>query len=147
MQRTYAAKDLKSLRFGYSIMAFGPWLTSFVGVFLGTVGVVILADKDGNYTSPANPFASIVEEIMNLGGFAKATGTIAVTASLAAIMSTADSLIIAISQLVTVEMVYPLRPHATTIEMTLIGKGVSLISVALSLLVGLYWDEGTQETS
>jgi Na+/proline symporter len=105
----------------------------------------MLADDDGKLTSPVSPFTSILEEIMALGGFAKVAGTIAVTASLAAIMSTADSLIIAISQLVTVDLVYPLRPHASTIEMTLVGKGVSFVAVALSLLVGIYWDEGTND--
>jgi Na+/proline symporter len=127
-------------------MALGPWFTSFVGVFLGTVGVAILADEDGNLTTPANPFGAIIEEIMKLGGFAKVTGTIAITASLAAIMSTADSLIIAISQLVTVDLIYPLRPNASTGEMTLVGKGVSLVAVVLSVVVGLFWDDGTIST-
>lgn len=127
-------------------MALGPWFTSFVGVFLGTVGVAILADEDGNLTSPANPFGAIIEEMMKLGGFARVTGTIAVTSSLAAIMSTADSLVIAISQLVTVDMIYPLRPNASTRDMTLVGKGVSLVAVVLSVVVGLLWDEGTVNT-
>ena len=61
---------------------------------------------------------------------------IAVTASLAAIMSTADSLIISISQLVTVEIVYPLRPNSTPTEISFVGKFVSFISVIIALLVG-----------
>jgi hypothetical protein len=116
--------------------------TSFVGVFMGTVGVVMLADENGNATSPANPFSAILEEMMNLGGFALGAGTIAVTASLAAIMSTADSLIIALSQVITVELVYPLRPAASTNEVAIIGKVVSLLSVVVALLVGIFWDEG-----
>jgi Na+/proline symporter len=44
---------------------------------------------------------------MDLGGFPYFMELIAVTASLAAIMSTADSLLIAISQIVTEEIVYP----------------------------------------
>ena len=89
MQRTYAAKDLKSLKLGYSVMTIGPWFTSFVGIFMGTVGVSMLykADPDTFFDNPpANPFSAILEEIMNLGGFAKGAGVIAVTASLAAIM-------------------------------------------------------------
>lgn len=70
------------------------------GVFIGTVGVMIL---DG--AEVASPFASIMEAMMDEGGFAKVIGIIAVTSSLAAIMSTADSLVIAISQLITVEVV------------------------------------------
>ncbi len=142
IQRTYAAKDLASLRMGYAVMTMGPWFTSFVGIFMGTVGVVILADKDGNPTDHTSPFTAILEEVMSLGGFAKGAGVIAVTASLAAIMSTADSLIIAISQLITVEIVYPMRPNATTTEVTIVGKFVSLMSVVLGLLVGVFWDKG-----
>ena len=138
LQRTYAAKDLQSLRLGYSVMTMGPWFTSLVGIFMGTVGVMMLVDKETGEPNPdvPNPFSSILEEIMNLGGFAKGAGAIAVTASLAAIMSTADSLIIAISQLVTVEIVYPLHPKATPNDISVVGKIVSLVSVVLALLVG-----------
>lgn len=122
-------------------MTIGPWLTSLVGIFMGTVGVVILADGNGIATNPANPFAAILQEIMNLGGFAKGTGVIALTASLA-IMSTADSLIIAISQLITVEILYPMRPNATSSEVAIIGETMSALSVALSLLVGIFWAKG-----
>lgn len=145
LQRTYAARDLKSLRMGYAVMTMGPWFTSFVGIFMGTVGVAILANEDGSPASPSNPFAAILEEMMNLGGFSMAAGTIAVTASLAAIMSTADSLIIAISQLVTVEIVYPLRQNASPTEVAMVGKVVSFLSVALSLLVGIFWDQGISD--
>lgn len=145
LQRTYAARDLKSLRAGYAVMTIGPWFTSFVGIFMGTVGVAILANDDGTPASVSNPFAAILEEMMNLGGFAMAAGTVAVTASLAAIMSTADSLIIAISQLVTVEIVYPLRPNATPTEVAIVGKMVSLFSVAIALLVGIFWDQGISD--
>ena len=136
MQRTYAAKDLKSLKMGYGVMTIGPWFTTFVGIFMGTVGVSMLVNENGEVANPANPFSAILEEIMNLGGFAKGAGIIAVTASLAAIMSTADSLIIAISQLVTVEIVYPLRPQATPTEISLVGKFVSLVSVVVAVVVG-----------
>lgn len=126
-------------------MTAGPWFTSFVGIFMGTVGVTMLADSAGNATSPANPFTAILEEMMSLGGFALGAGVIAVTASLAAIMSTADSLIIALSQLITVEVIYPLRPSASTTEVTIIGKAVSLFSVIIALLVGIFWDEGISD--
>ena len=117
-------------------MAIGPWFTSFVGVFLGTVGVIMLVNDNGEVAEPSNPFSAILEEIMSLGGFAEAAGVIAITASLAAIMSTADSLIIALSQLITTEIIYPLRPKATPTEMAMAGKMASLFSVILALLVG-----------
>mmetsp|Transcript_8849 Transcript_8849/g.22283 ORF Transcript_8849/g.22283 Transcript_8849/m.22283 type:complete len:565 (-) Transcript_8849:2453-4147(-) len=137
MQRLYAARDLKTLRFSWTIMAAGPWATMLVSVFIGTVGVQILGGKE-----VASPFSAILEEIMGLGGFAQATATIAFTASLAAIMSTADSLIIAISQLITAEIVYPLRPKATPAEITFAARIVSLVTVIFSLIIGLLWKDG-----
>jgi len=66
-------------------------------------------------------------------------------ASLAAIMSTADSLIIAISQLVTVEIIYPLRSKASPNAVAWYGRSVSLFSVGIALLIGIYWDEGISD--
>jgi sodium/proline symporter len=94
LQRTYAARDLRSLKAGYSCLAVGSWFTWMPGIFLGTVGVQMLADA--GVENPSSPFAAILEQVMNVGGFAEAVGVIAFTASLAAIMSTADSIIIAI---------------------------------------------------
>jgi Na+/pantothenate symporter len=78
------------------------WFMMMVAVFIGTLGVQIL---DGAET--LSPFTDILEQVMDLGGFPYFMELIAVTASLAAIMSTADSLLIAISQIVTEEIVYP----------------------------------------
>lgn len=107
------------------------------GVFIGTVGVVILDGAD-----VSSPFTSIMEAMMDEGGFAKGIGIIAVTASLAAIMSTADSLVIAISQLVTVEIVYPMRPKMTPKGIAWVGRAVSLISTTVALLIGILWKDG-----
>lgn len=118
-------------------MTIGPWFTSFVGIFMGTVGVQMLADANGGEAqSPANPFTAILEELMNLGGFAKVAGVVAITASLAAIMSTADSLIIAISQLVTVEIIYPMSPQGSPTRMAWWGRATSLLSVCIALMIG-----------
>ena len=82
-----------------------------------------------------------------LGGFAEAIGVIALTASLAAIMSTADSLIIAISQLVAVEVIWPWRPHATQNQMAWSGRFTSLVSVIVSLVIGILWKGGVSALS
>jgi Na+/proline symporter len=136
VQRIYAAKDLTSLKVGFASLTVGPWISGLVGVFIGTVGVTILVNEDGTPKASSNPFTDILEQVMNLGGFAKGAGVIAITAALAAIMSTADSLIIAISQLVTVEIIYPLRPNSTPNNIAWYGRITSLVSVAFALLIG-----------
>jgi Na+/proline symporter len=96
----------------------------------------MLMSEDGKAQNPANPYTAILEEVMNLRGFAYFAGVIAVTASLAAIMSTADSLIIAISQLITVEIIYPLTPQGSPTQVTWCGRFVSLLSVLIALCIG-----------
>lgn len=145
IQRIYAARDHKSLKAGFGILTIGPWFTTFVGVFIGTVGVVMLTNDDGTVEATTNPFASILDKILNLGGFAKGAAIITITASLAAIMSTADSLIIAISQLITGEIIYPLQPQLSSIHISWIGKLVSLVAVSLAIALGLLWSDGITE--
>jgi solute:Na+ symporter, SSS family len=140
LQRIYAAKDLRSLKVGMAVLTTGPWFASVVGIFVGTVGVQILGGVETK-----NPVSDILEKVMELGGMALVVGVIFFTASLAAIMSTADSLMIAISQLITVEIVYPLRPKGTPAEMAFVGKFISFFATALSLLLGIYWDEGLSD--
>jgi hypothetical protein len=55
------------------------------------MGVHILAKK--GIQSPASPFVAILKEIMSLGSFEKFVGVLVFTASLAAIISVADSII------------------------------------------------------
>lgn len=145
LQRIYAVKDLQSLRIGYTVLTVSPWITGFVGIFMGTMGVAILANPDGTPASPADPFTSIMEALMELGGFAEMVACIGITASLAAIMSTADSLIIAISQLITVEIFYPMMPTATPKRMSWFGRLASLLAVALALVIGLFWRDGVTD--
>jgi hypothetical protein len=110
---------------------------------MGTVGVAMLVNEDGTpLENVSDPFTSILEKIMDLGGFAEGCAAIAITASLAAIMSTADSLIIAVSQLLCVEIIYPIIPNSTPARMAWYGRLSSLISVIFALIVGLAWDEG-----
>jgi Na+/proline symporter len=136
MQRTYAARDLLSLKSAYVTLTGGMWFMMMVGVFIGTMGVQILKDNEVEGKEVTSPFISVVEEVMDLGGFARVIGLVAVTAALASIMSTADSLLIAISQIVTEEIVYPLRPESTPSQMAMAGKGVSLVAAIIATLLG-----------
>lgn len=132
MQRAYAASDLRSLKAAYFTMTCGMWLLMFGGVFIGTVGVSILEGRG----HVANPLTAILKEVMDLGKFPFLVGLIAITASIAAIMSTVDSLLVAISQLVTEEIAYPLRPNSTPAEMAWVGRAVSFMAVIIATTLG-----------
>jgi hypothetical protein len=82
---------------------------------------------------------------MEEGAVAYVFATLAYTASLAAIMSTADSILIAISQLMAAEIVYPLKPDATPLQTSIIGKCVSIFSMAIGLVIVFVWKQGISD--
>jgi Na+/proline symporter len=72
-------------------------------------------------------------------------GVLAFTASLAPIMSTADSLIIAISQLVTARRMLSIHSNQQQLVFKLrtwIGRSVSLFSTIVAVIIVLIWYEG-----
>lgn len=142
VQRVYAAKDLKSLKVGYAIVSLGPWLNFISAIFIGTMAVAVLVNPDGSPIETNDAYSEILEVLMGLGGFAEAASCLAITASLAAIMSTADSLIIAVSQLVTAEIIQPLLSGRSSQQLYLVwyGRVSSLFAVAVALLIGLCWN-------
>jgi len=144
IQRNYSAENLKALKTGWFVVTIAPWTIFLVGIFMGTVGVQML----GNEEVTNSPFSSIIEKIMELGGFCEFVGVIAFTAGLAAVMSTADSLIIASSQLITTEIVFPIiekyhyNDTLSSNTITWCSRIVSLITTIIALLIGLFWDAG-----
>ena len=54
-------------------------------------------------------------------------------------MSTTDSILISISQIITSDILYPMRPNSTPNQVAWMGRFVSLAVSALSLIVGLTW--------
>ena len=99
-------------------------------VYIGTIGVQIL-----NNEQTASPFTSIIGALLGLGGFPMVLGYIALTASLAAIMSTTDSLINAISQLITMELFWPAFPNVSPRKIAWAGRITSRFVVYCST----YW--------
>lgn len=141
MQRTYATSSMRALKFGYGVMALGPWFCQLIGIVAGIVGVEALRDEYADVgEEPSSPFTSIVESLMDASGFGYFSGLLILTASLAAIMSTADSLLIAISQLATTEIFYPLWPKATPSQVTHVAHGASLVAMVAATLIALYAD-------
>lgn len=138
IQRIYAAENIKALKIGWAIGCVAPWALNLTGVFIGTMGVYILAGRDVEQ----NTFGAIINTFMDTGMAGYITGALLFVSGVAAIMSTADSILIAIAQVVTTEIAYPLRPNASSTEINLVGKGVSLVTMTVSLLAAIFWNEG-----
>ncbi len=54
-------------------------------------------------------------------------------------MSTTDSILISISQIITSDILYPMRPQATPKQVAFFGRFVSFVVAALSLVLALTW--------
>ena len=138
IQRIYAAGSMHALKVGYYVMSSSTWITMPIGVYVGTIGVSLL----GAGANPTSPFTATIEQMMDFSGFGYFAGSLVLTSSLAAIMSTTDSLLIAISQLVSAEIFYPLKPEATPAQISLASKVVSAVSMAVALAVAMTKEDG-----
>jgi solute:Na+ symporter, SSS family len=136
MQRIYAADSFKSLKVAYNVLSLGPWFAFLPGIFLGTIAVQWLADL--GLENVSNPFAATLEAVMDMGGFPYVVGIVASIATLAAIMSTADSILISVSHLVTSEVILPLFPKASHTAIENIGRATSLFTMALAIVMAIY---------
>ena len=76
-------------------MLAAPWIVMLTTIFIGTMGVQIVGESCANLPdteqeacmNPASPFAAILKQIINLGGFPEAAAIILYTSALAAIVS------------------------------------------------------------
>jgi len=97
----------------------------------------ILQLADAGIENPSSPYGAILMVLMDLGGFPYVMAVITFTASLAAIMSTADSLLIAISHVLTAEIVYPIAPEASPARVTMFGRVASFVSISVALAISI----------
>lgn len=114
-------------------MSLGMWFLQLGAVYIGTMAVAILQDSE---TEIDSPFTQVLGKIIDLGGFPKVVGLFTVTASLAASMSTADSFLVALSQLITEEIIYPTNPNATPQSMAWVGRAISFFAIVVASLMG-----------
>lgn len=167
VQRIYAASSEKTLRRSLTIMAFMPLVTTLFMLIVGIVGAAAFPglDKSGSERI-------VLHILQDLGGgsfWVHAFLVLFLSAAVAAIMSTVDSALLALSSLVTQDLYHPLRPKASQKNLTLVGKGVSwavmglmawlavilpetiwklmvfklelLCQIAPAIMLGLFWKE------
>lgn len=89
--------------------------------------------------NPSSPFTTILTILVSLGGFAEVSAIVFYCSALAAIMSTVDSVLISMSQIVTSDILYPMRPNSTPRQIAWMGRAVSVVIAALSLVLALSW--------
>lgn len=110
---------------------------------MGTMGVQMIGDACQSSTNPedcmdvASPFVTILNILMSLKGFPEVAAIMLYCAALAAVMSTTDSVLISMSQIVTSDILYPMRPNSTPQQVAWMGRGVSVVISALSLILAM----------
>ena len=130
IQRIYAAKDARTLRRSFQIMVFMPLVTTFFMVVVGIVGVVQLPGLDRQSSERITLFIlnDMAEHIPGIGIFI----VLFLSAAVAAIMSTVDSALLAISSLFTQDIYRRIRPGKSQSHLTTMGKTFSWIIMAFT---------------
>ena len=132
IQRIYAARSAAILRRSLAIMVFLPLTTTLIALIVGIMGA---AHVPGLETSD-KILGVILAQIQGQSLFGYWLVVVLFAAILAAIMSTADSVLLSISSMLTKDLYARfIRPEAGEGELTRLGKHLSWILVAL--LAGL----------
>ena len=120
IQRIYAAKDARTLKRSFQILLFMPVITTFFLVVVGMVGMNRFPglDKQG---SEEITMLLLNDMAMHIPGV-KYFIILFLSAAVAAIMSTVDSALLAISSLFTQDIYRRIRPSASQSNLTGTGK-------------------------
>jgi len=120
IQRIYAAKDAKTLKRSFQIMIFMPFVTTFFLVIVGMVGMNRFPglDKQGSEEITMLLLNDMAIHIPGIKFFI----ILFLSAAVAAIMSTVDSALLAISSLFTQDIYRRFRPAASQSHLTGTGK-------------------------
>ncbi len=129
IQRIYAARDEAALRRSFQIMVFMPILTTFLVVLIGVIGHVRFPglNKAGSEQITLILLNDLVKHIHGMG----IVIVLFISAAVAAIMSTIDSALLALSSLFTQDLYRLLKRDATQSHLTMMGKIFSWVTMAL----------------
>jgi SSS family transporter len=131
IQRIFAAKSARTLRTSLSFMAFMPFLTT-LPVFL--VGILAIPEFQGLGAIEADEvMPDLIRMWAQQSTFLYLMAVLVLTGSIAAIMSTADSMLLSLSSIFAKDILAKNGlPHASPERLTRIGKLVSwLVILAL----------------
>lgn len=129
IQRSMASKDQSSQKLAHSLAIVMPFLIQAPLALVGLIGRVTHPEV----TSSNTIFAEVINDIINYDSVGYVLGSITMAASLAAIMSTADSVMIVTSQIITTEIVTPVLEKFRGIKSK--QKEVKIVGVAVTFLI------------
>ncbi len=135
IQRIYAAKNERTLRRSLQLMAFMPLITTFFMVMIGVVGSTQIPglDRQGSEQIALLLVNDMAQRVPALSLLL----VLFISAAVAAIMSTIDSALLAISSLATQDLYRRLRPEVSQAHLTRFGKVFSWLLMALVVYLAL----------
>ena len=129
IQRIYAANSATSLRRSLLVMAFLPLSTALIAVIVGIVGLAHIPDLASRSDTLLTVICRQIQESSLVGRWLV---VVLFSAILAAIMSTADSVLLSISSMLTKDIYAKhIHPNATELHLTRVGKVCSWCLIAL----------------
>ena len=135
IQRIYAAKDEHTLKRSLQIMVFMPLITTMFMMIVGWVGLAQFPNLDRQGSEQIT-----ILMLQDIGYRIPAMGMMIVlflSAAIAAIMSTVDSALLAISAMVTKDLYGRLQPGKSQGELIRIGKIFSWVIMGLAVLLAI----------
>jgi SSS family solute:Na+ symporter/sodium/pantothenate symporter len=128
IQRIYASKSQRTLNRSLAVMTLLPFVTALIAVIAGIYGLAYVADLEGAATDQV--LASLLRVIQANSMLGYGVVVLIFSAVLAALMSTADSAMLAISSMFTKDIYgVHIRSDASEADMTRVGKRCSWIVV------------------
>ena len=129
IQRIYSARDENTLRRSFQLMVFMPLVTTFFMVVVGVVGAAQIPglNRQGSEQISMLLLNDLAQQIPAILWLL----VIFLSAAVAAIMSTVDSALLAISSLVTQDLYRKVRPEASQSHLTKVGKIISWLVMAV----------------
>jgi SSS family solute:Na+ symporter len=132
VQRIYSAKSAKTLRLSLAIMVFLPLVTTIVSLVTGIIGQAYLPDLSAEQSDSL--LTILCREIQQNSVVGRWVVVLVFAAILAAIMSTADSILLSISSMLTKDIYAEwIRRDRSEAELMKIGKYMTWGLIALAV--------------
>jgi SSS family transporter len=145
IQRIYAANSATALRRSLFVMAFLPLTTALIALVVGIVGLAHIPGLDVPDPARADTLLTVIcRRIQEHSLVGRWLVVVLFSAILAAIMSTADSVLLSISSMLTKDIYAKhINPRATEKHLTLVGKACSWGLIALLAFLAIRHREMT----
>ena len=135
IQRIYSAKNSLTLRRSLQVMVLMPFVTTFFMVLVGIVGASQIHGLDRSASEQISILllVDLAEKIPNISWLI----VMFLAATIAAIMSTVDSALLAISSSVTQDIYHKINPEHSQKKLLLFGKFISWMIMLVAVLMAI----------